>query len=218
MTFNDWLGLSEGSRRRAVAKGKADFDRCDSDLFAIYERTGEKLARSLAEDPRVTGVHIARSAETRLPVLLVTSLRGLSVAGELKIPSSYLGFDVVHRSVRTIRNQYLRAFNKILAETIGWAPKKTAVWRQRLNEGLEGRNPMFYHRSPSTYAADAIVEARVGMPLSGKEMATLRNQIVAAIEGMGQNRVEFPNEVRNYDWDAARMRIDRVFSTKAKGV
>lgn len=211
MTINQWNELAENDRVSFVKAMAGEFEVPESQAAKIYDFALQSFRSRFDGAIDITAIHMARNPESQLPAILVASV--CRETNELSLPTpTFLGFQVIHQSYRKMRERYLDTWIVIFEQILNWSRTATIQWSEKWSDQLCGKNPLFYHRSPAYYAADAIIDNLSPIQKKGLARVTFRQKIAEAIEGVFPEFKEYPNECADFNWRIARERVEQIMS------
>ena len=142
MTLEEWDALEPGERNRERRTWPRDRGYW-RDL--LHEATG-RLKREFGEHPLINHIDHSEwhSARYEPAILVVTALWSPQRIEEL--PDRYHTFAVSQEPVLDNKDYYLRTWNLVLGELLGWSELRVGEWaRQNHEDGLDGKESFFYH-------------------------------------------------------------------------
>jgi len=105
--------------------------------------------------------------------------------------------------------EYAASLSKILAEVLGWSGARAAAHLQSALQN-PGFRTYYLHDGPCDEAANLLVRERVGDRVRGLAGVRLRKRIERALAFRGNH---YPDHDASYNWDDARLRVERVLKT-----
>lgn len=104
---------------------------------------------------------------------------------------------------------YVATWTRIFEEFLGWSESRTQEYARTWLEN-PGFRVWFGHDSPVKFAAWDLIPDEMHARLSGTIKNELAQRIQGAIEAVGENHIEHPDDNPSYDWAAAKARVRQI--------
>ena len=112
---------------------------------------------------------------------------------------------------RQTRDRYMRQWNVVLGNLLGWNEERVARWAERFEEGLSGRNPWFTHRDALQHMSYLFVPKSVRRKINALEFQRFAEQLEIALS----HGNPFCGLDPRHDWAAARDAVNAILSEHA---
>ena len=205
MTLDEWDALTPGERNRE----RRSWPRDEGYWLDLLSEATERFKREFGDHPLINRIdHSAwHSSGSEPAILVVTALWPPQRIEEL--PDRYHTFGVRQDPILANKDSYLREWNLVLGEVLGWSESRVRDWaKQNWEDGLDGKESLFYHEDPIDYIVDLLIPQPIRVQIYGTTYEQLRNCLCEAIRRYGSS----PLWLSPYDWKAARKRIDAILN------
>lgn len=205
MTLDQWIMLSPTERNEHRLHWEHDRGEWQDLLTDAYKR----FERQFGSHPLVRHIGKSASAEYDPAIIVTTALHSSQIIEEL--PDRFCTFRVQQTPILDTRDHYLRHWVLLFEELLGWPKERTLKWAQCFDDDLNGRKGFswFYHEDPYYYALKIVISESIPAEIPDfHQRSKLEEDIYNAICSHGSE----PIWLSPYDWDAARVRVNAIFS------
>jgi hypothetical protein len=209
LTLDEWTALTPGERNRE----RRTWPRDEGYWLDLLHEATDRFKGEFGGHPLINHIdHSAwYSAASEPAILVVTALWSPQRIEEL--PDRYHTFGVLQEPILGNKDCYLREWNLVLGELLGWSETRVREWaRQNWEDGLDGKDSVFYHEDPIAYVVDLLIPQPIRERVCGLPYVQLRSHLHQAIQRYGSS----PLWLSPYDWKGARERIDAILSEYAE--
>jgi hypothetical protein len=126
-----------------------------------------------------------------------------------ELPTRYATFTVVQVPYGDTKNRYLKIWKIVLGKLLGWSEEQVLEWAEKKHkDDLEGKSCWFDHECPCYYISTLFIPHEKLKMINPGDLYKLNTRLYQAIHRKGQ----MPCCTSPYDWNAARMRINKILS------
>jgi hypothetical protein len=127
-----------------------------------------------------------------------------------KLPISGAQREELELQAAALRPRYLKVWHNILSTFLGWSAAQVDGWATKWQSGLDNTkySGLFYHEEASWYVVPLLIPEALRQRLPSSEHHKLMYKIEAAIVH-GKSPIAF---AENYDWKAARDRVEAILN------
>ena len=208
-TLDEWVALSpeERNRLRREWSGYDEFflnqnwRREEGYWLVLLEQATERFKVEYGKHPLINYISfMGKIVEYEPGIVVTTALSTLQRIEEL--PDRYLTFAVYQEPIADTKRYYIRSWELAFGHFLGWSKERVTTWAEKWGDGLDGKQPMFYHEDEMWYVAPLLVPPEAKEKLDHPGLFRLENEIHRALR--------HPLGEHPYDWNEAKDRVESV--------
>ena len=167
-----------------------------------------RLQEQLRTEPLVTAVSVGYQREREDWCIVVTTL--LSESEKLSVvPTEFDGFAIFQVGIREIKARYMELVRKVIGLVADLEHPIIKEICFDFDQRLRESNSALYVETPFRWIPQKLLE-RLDY-LSAKQQRELRYELQESLMKLNVNRVSFPIDDPEFDWDEAGRRVRGIF-------
>lgn len=213
INYKEWLNCSEEERHKI----KNDWDDNWNKWSYLLEEAVNNFQKEYSDILNISSVDscygYGPKSESSMenifyekPAIAVTTLLNEQAVLD-DIPNEYAHFPVKQIQFGDTAEWYLTEWKFILSNLLNWSEKQIINWaNENHSEDLKGKNFIFTHETPSYYITHLLASNRTLTKMSSNE----RDIFLSRLEQAIRNKSISINDVPDYNWNAAKNRVNEV--------